>query len=72
MKLDEAQTRAKVIELLDGMNQARMDLWMLSGITAGVLDPELVERLLNEELHNRSQEVVTFWVGPCNCGGHLN
>ncbi len=66
MKLDEAATRTKVIELLDGMSQVRLDLWVISGTTAGVLDPVLVENLLLEELPKRSQEVIDFWNGPCD------
>lgn len=72
MKLDEDQIRAKVIELLDGCCVARMDAWMISGIIAGVLDADLVERVLNEEIHLRSQEVRRFWCGGCNCDGRWN
>lgn len=71
-RLTEGQTRAKVIELLDGCNQQRMDVWMFSGITAGVLDAEVVETVLNEELWRRSHEVQRYWLGACNCHGQLN
>ena len=70
--LPEAAIRAKVIELLDMCNQARLDMWTYSGITAGVLDAEVVERVLNEEMPNRSHDVQTYWLGPCNCHGKLN
>lgn len=72
MRLDEAQHRAKIIELLERMDSRRMDMWIFSGITAGVLDGDLVERLLNEEIHKLSPEVATYWLGePCNCNGQL-
>ena len=72
MRLTEEQIRAKVIELLDGMSQQRLDMWIISGCFAGVFDAEVVERVLTEELPNRSHEVIEFWGGPCNCTGHLN
>lgn len=65
MRLDEAQHRAKIIELLDGMSQVRMDVWISSGVLAGVLDGETIERVMNEELPRRSHEVQEFWMGPC-------
>lgn len=64
-RLDEAATRSKVIELLDACNSSRMDMWMFSGITAGVLDADLVERIMNEELWKRTHEVREYWLGPC-------
>mgnify|MGYP001581331938 CR=1 FL=1 len=72
MKLSETAIRAKVAELFDGCNQARLDMWLFSGIRAGVLDADIVERILNEEIHLRSREVQAFWGAPCNCHGTLN
>lgn len=71
-KLTEEQTRTKIAELLDLCNDARMNMWMFSGITAGVLDGDLVEKLAIEELPKRSHEVQRYWLGACNCHGQLN
>lgn len=68
-RLTEEQHRAKIIELLNNMNQARMDVWISTGILAGVLDGPTIERVLNEELHCRSHEVTEFWLGVCTCAG---
>lgn len=70
--LPEAAVRAKVIELLNMCNPRRLDVWLDSGIRAGVLDAALVERCLNEEIVQRSPEVKAFWLAPCNCRGDLN
>lgn len=70
--LPEAAVRAKVIELLDGCNQNRLDMWTSSGISVGVLDPEMTERILNEEILRRSPAVQNYWLRPCNCRGELN
>lgn len=72
MRLTEDQHRAKIIELLDRMSQTRMDMWIVSGIEAGVLDSEVIERVLAEEVGRRSHEVQAFWLGACNCCGQLN
>jgi hypothetical protein len=73
MKLSEAQIRRKAIELLDGRNMTRMNLWMSSGILAGVIPADVVERVLNEEIVRRTPHVQEYWLGePCNCRGHLN
>lgn len=72
MIISEEAIRAKVIELLDGMNQHRMDLWLWSGIAANVFTPQAFEKVLKEEMPNRSASVQTFWNGPCNCCGQLN
>ncbi len=71
MELTEDDARAKVIELLDGMNQQRMDIWIFSGITSHVLRKPMVARLLFEELATRSHEVQRFWMGTCTCGCEL-
>lgn len=71
-KLDEAQTRARAVELLDGCNANRMDAWLFSGITAGVIDPDIAEKVLTEELPRRSHDVFVYWTGPCNCHARLN
>lgn len=71
-KLTEEQMRAKVIELLDGRNQARMDLWTFSGTLAGVIDGEIYERVMSEEIPRRSHDVQVFWLGICTCAGHPN
>jgi hypothetical protein len=68
-KLSEDEVRAKVVELLLGMNQTRMDLWSSSGIIAGVLDSDMVARVLTEEVVQRPPHVQEFWLGqPCTCG----
>jgi len=78
MKLDEDQIRAKVIELLDRKNLGRMNMWISSGVLAGVLDSDIVERVMNEEINRRSLDVQLYWSAPCDiCGpmetcGHLN
>lgn len=69
--LTEDEIRAKVIELLDYMSQARMDLWIETGVLTGVLDAGLVEKCLNEEIHTRSLEVKQFWYDPCKICGNL-
>jgi hypothetical protein len=70
--LNEQEIRAKVIELLDGCNQVRLELWMVSGVRAGVLDHALVERVMLEEIGRRSTEVTEYWLKPCNCDGAMN
>lgn len=82
MKLTEEQIRAKVRELYLRKSQKRMDIWIWSGIQAGVLDGELVEQALNEELANVPAEVRAWWLQPCelcqsgkphaHSGGFLN
>lgn len=73
MKLDEAAIRAKVVELFAGRSQQRMDMWLFSGISAGVIDADIAERVLNEEIHKLSHEIQHYWLGaPCNCNGQLN
>lgn len=64
-RLTEDQTRAKAIELLEACNSRRMDGWIFSGVSSGVLDPDIVERVLTEELPGRSHEVRHYWLGPC-------
>lgn len=71
-RLSEDAIRAKVIELLDMCNANRMDIWALSGITAGVLDADVVTRVLVEEMGSRSHEVQMYWFGSCNCHGQMN
>lgn len=71
-KLTEDAVRAKVIELLEMCNSNRMDVWAISGIRAGVLDADIVERVMSEEIGRRSHQVQTYWLGECNCDGHLN
>ena len=72
-RLTEDQIRAKVIELLDGMNARRMDMWIMSGTLAGVIDGEIYQRVMVEEIHRRSPEVTLYWLGqPCDCLGHPN
>lgn len=71
MKLDEAQIRAKVVELLDGKDMNRMNMWLFSGVTAQVLDPSIVERVLGEEIRLRSHDVQAYWHGDCDCGCEL-
>lgn len=68
MTLTEEQIRAKVIELLDGKDMNRMNMWLFSGITAQVLNPSLVEKVLGEEIGLRSHEVQAYWQGECPCG----
>lgn len=70
--LPEAAVRAKVIELLNMCNRRRLDMWLDSGVRAGVLDIAVVERCLNEEILQRATEVKAYWLAPCNCRGHLN
>ena len=65
MRLTEDQIRAKVIELYDRCDQRRMDLWLFSGIRAGVIDADIAEKVMNEEIHRRSKLVREFWLGPC-------
>lgn len=68
MQLDESAVRAKVIELLDGMSQTRMDLWVMSGTLAGVFpDTERVMQIMEEELPKRAPDVIAFWTAPCTC-----
>lgn len=69
--LTEEEIRTKVRELLDYMSQDRMDVWIFSGVTSGVLDPDLVEKCLNEELHTRSLEVKAYWFDACGVCGQL-
>lgn len=64
MRLDDAAIRAKVIELYDRCDLTRM---LASGIAAGVLDPDLVERAMIEELPRRSHDVQRYWLGACDC-----
>lgn len=71
-RLNEEQTRAKAIELLDMCNSNRLDAWIFSGISAGVLDADLVEKVLNEELHRRSPDVQHYWKGPCTECVHVS
>ena len=71
-RLTEQQIRDKVIELLDLCNQRRMDMWIMSGVTAGVLDASLVAKVLVEEIDRREHDVKRFWKGACNCHGQLN
>lgn len=66
MELTEEQTRAKVVELLDMRNLARFNMWVESGILTGVLDSCLVERVMNEEIGNRSLDVQLYWMAPCD------
>lgn len=68
MKLDETAIRAKVIELYDGRNVTRMNLWLTSGLFAEVLDADLVARVMQEELPLRAPAVQDYWLGPCDCG----
>lgn len=73
MRLDEAAIRAKVIELFRGLDHRRMDMWLLSGISAGVIDADIAERVMNEEIHNLHPDIQDYWLGaPCNCHGQLN
>lgn len=65
MRLDEVAIRAKVIELLDGCDLARMDAWLISGVAADVFDPDLVETVMMEELARRSRAVREYWLAPC-------
>lgn len=71
-RLDEAQTRAKVIELLELCNSRRMDVWVWSGVSTGTLDVDIISRAMLEELPKRSHEVQRYWKGTCNCHGQLN
>lgn len=68
MKLDETAIRAKVIELLDRCNESRLNLWLISGITAGVFQEDVARRIIREELPHRSDEVRLYWDGSCGCG----
>lgn len=71
--LTEAEIRRKVVELLDNCNMTRLNLWMSSGIIAGVLDSDLVGVALLEEMPRRSQHVREYWLDqPCTCQGHPN
>lgn len=72
MRLDEAAIRVKVIELYDGCDLARMNAWLVSGIRARVLDPDVVERVMVEELAGRSHAVREYWLGPCECSQIAN
>ena len=72
MRLTEEQISTKVIELLDGMDQERMDRWFLAGTIAGRIDSQIAERVLRDEVKRRPHKVVMFWMGECNCDGHLN
>lgn len=72
-RLTEDEIRRKVVELLDNCNMARMNLWSSSGIVAGVLDAEVVERVMVEEVVRRRQHVQEYWLDqPCTCQGHPN
>jgi diketogulonate reductase-like aldo/keto reductase len=72
VKLTEDATRRKVIELLEMCNSNRMDMWTYSGIKTGVLDADVVQRVMKEEVGRRSHQVQMYWLGECNCDGHLN
>lgn len=72
MSLSESETREKVAELLDGMDQTRMDYWLLTGIMTGQIDGATFEKVMTEEVLNRSHEVQQYWLGTCNCTGHMN
>lgn len=69
MKLSEDAIRAKVRELFQMKNLARMDAWMISGTFAGVLEMETVERVMNEEIVKMPIDVQHYWQGECNCQG---
>lgn len=72
MRLEAHEIRAKVIELLDGMDAMRMDLWLSSGIIAGVIDPDIFALVMHQEVVRRSQHVQEYWLEqPCDCGERL-
>lgn len=71
--LTEPEIRRKVIELLDRRNMNLLNLWMSSGILAGVIDADVVEQVLAEEILRRDQHVKEYWLDqPCTCQGHPN
>ena len=41
----------------------KLEMKLAEGVTA---------RIMREELPRRSHEVQRFWLGECNCDGHLN
>lgn len=71
-KLTEPQIRAKAIELLDMCNAARMDAWIYSGVTAGVLDADLLAHVLIDEIPRRARDVQVYWGGGRNRRGLMN
>ena len=71
-RLSEEAVRAKVIELFDSMNEVRMNMWLVSGVANGVLDPSITENIMAEEIFRRSHTVQMYWLGTCNCKGQMN
>lgn len=72
MQLSEAAIRRRVIELLDGCNDTRLNLWLLTGTVSGTFGDIEVGKIMEEELPRRSHKVQRYWLGDCNCDGHLN
>lgn len=71
--LTEDQIRRKVVELFDHCNMVRMNMWLSSGVIAGVLDADVVERVMVDEIERRSQHVREYWLDePCTCQGRPN
>jgi hypothetical protein len=47
-------------------------MWIISGAFSGVLDPALVEQVMHQEIHQRSKQVIEFWMGLCDCGNPIH
>jgi hypothetical protein len=67
-QLTEDEVRRKVVWLLNLMDLARMDAWVISATFSGVLDGELYERVMREEIEKVAPHVREWWLGePCTC-----
>lgn len=74
--------REKVRSLVLAKDQAGFEAFlaeMLGRVGAGLLLPEAASKIINdlnviltEEVLAAPHDVHTWWMGECNCDGHLN
>lgn len=72
MPLSADQVRALVIEKLDACDMEDLNHWMFAGILLGEFGEASVTDIMTEEIPRRSHAVQLYWLGECNCAGHLN
>jgi len=66
------QGRDLIRQALAMRDQGAMDHLVFHMVATGAFEADDVERVLHQELATATHEVQTYWLGVCNCAGHLN